>query len=89
MSLTLHSDLTGAGTDVLTLHPKVGHELSFFCIIFIGTLQLCWCCFFYQRDAVVYLQLYGVGGGRHEKSCGSLHWLSSSHAESLPEHGVE
>lgn len=36
MSLTLHSDLTGAGTDVLTLHPEVGHELSFFLLFLLG-----------------------------------------------------
>lgn len=45
--------LTGAGTDLLTLSPKVGREVSFF--IFTGTLQLSRCCLFYQRDAVVSL----------------------------------
>lgn len=43
--------LTGTGTSVLTLHPKVGHKVVFF----IGTLELPWCCLFYQWSAAASL----------------------------------
>lgn len=36
----------------------------------------------------LYLQMYGVGGGRYEKSLRSCPWLSCRHAESLPQRGV-
>lgn len=39
--------LTGTGTNLLTLHLKVGHKVSFF----IGTLELPWCCLFYHWGA--------------------------------------
>lgn len=36
----------------------------------------------------LYLQVYGVGGGRYEKSFRSSPWLSCHHAESLPERSI-
>lgn len=45
--------LTGTGTDLLTLYPKVEHEVSFF--IFIGHPSYLGAVFSYRRDAVVSL----------------------------------
>lgn len=46
--------LTGTGTDLLALHPKVGHEVSFF-LFLLGHSSCLGAVFFYQRDAVVSL----------------------------------
>lgn len=50
--------LTGTGTNLLTLCPKVGHKVSFF----IGTLELPWCCFFLPVECSCFFKCMRVEG---------------------------
>lgn len=75
--------LTGTGTNLLTLHLKVAHKVSFF----IGTLKLSWC--FFTSGVQLLLQVHEGGGETHEKSFGSLCWFSCPCAWSWWWHSAE
>lgn len=89
VSLTLHSDLTGTATDVLTLHPKVGHEVSFF-LFLLGHSSYLGAVFSTRGMQLFTFNCVELGEGDMGSPLGPLHWLSSAHAESSPaERGVE
>lgn len=82
--VAFHVPLTGTSTNLLTLHLKVGHKVSFF----IGTLELPWCCLF-TIGVQLLLQVHEGGGERHEMSSGSFCWFSCPCAGSWWWHTAE